>query len=248
MKIDTGRLESILKYAGLIKTSKPYIDPIKLMFTDEGLWIKQSDDASTLAVVAFFPKDYFIEYDFTGEVIIPVKTTYKLLRKVLRDSTEVALEFTENKFSIIGKTAKITDSLMTVEVRDLKDIEIKSYKNLYYSPSFGEIVGYLRVDYANLSEMECDSDIVFEWSDKGLKAKCTYATTEIEKNIPAMVEEYKQDIRVKIDSDLLDYVLKATKTTLNTALIKAESGPGPVIFGVETDAFRVSYWIAPKIE
>ena len=247
MRIDTARLELLLKYAGLIKTSKPYVDPIKLFFTEEGLWIKQSDDSKTLAIVGFFSKEFFSEYDYTGEVIIPVKSTYNIIRKAMRDSAEVKIEFTEDKYIISGKSTTLKDSLVTADVYVIDDVKIIDYKDLLIGESFKPIVGYMTVDYSVLAEMECDSDITFNLTKNGLAIKCSFVTAEIERKPPVIMEEYKEDVSVKVDRTILEQIVKSTKTTLKMALTKPGGEAGPVILGLKSDLFKISYWIAPKV-
>ena len=247
MKIDVARLEQMLKLVGVIKGTKPYLDPVKLVFQDDGVWVRQSDASKTLGVVAFFPKDFFNDYgDFRGEIIIPVKSTYKLIRKVFKDSIEVELIISEGKYSIIGKSAEITDSLMSVEIVDIPG-EIKKYRDVFYSENFGSIVFYGKTEYNYFAELECDSDLTFKTGDKGLSVECTLVTANVKKSIPSVIEDNKEPVTVKVDKGIFEMVVKAIKSSFDIAFTKTTETVGPVIIGSATDTYTVSYWLVPKI-
>ena len=246
IKLEKVRFEQILQQASIFSKAKPLLEPIKLVFKEDGLHVAMSDQSKTLAVVAHYTPGYFEEYNIgEGEYIVSAYNLVKAMKKVMKGVPFVEVEFKDDNIIVKGESITIKDAIRAQEI-----VNVEKYDEVegLYVPNKDNVYAIYSVELPELASLDFKEVMEFTFG-KTIKVLGRMAgTVEITKDLTIRpLKEPEKEIVGKYSADYVNRVVKLFKTAGLIAVLATKEEEnivtGPIIIGNKYETYTVSYWI-----
>ena len=242
LSLEPSKFEKLLKIVSLPKTSKALLEPVEFEFDDKGLWVRQYDSASIVAVLANFKPAYFQEYNIMPVFQVSPSSLLPDLRKVLKLEKVVKILLDEDKIVFRGEYEEYSDLRPNIAVNKIEADKVVEKHFGFCSAKLNPHKIY-RLDISQLELMKAE-EISFEYG----KTLVAMISTETKSYKRRLIHEANPagdgEGRVTLYYDLVQRVVR----NMSGMVYIAFTEQGPVLFSQKTDAFTVTYVLLPKEE
>jgi len=240
--IEPAKFEKLLRMVSLPKASKALLEPVEFHFDENGLWVRQYDNANIVAVIANFRPGYFQEYNIMPSFQVSASSILPDLRKVLKLDRAIKIFLTEDKIFFKGELEEYSDLRPNIAVYSIEPDKIVERPFGFCSSRLNPHKIY-RLDVGQLELMKAE-EISFEYGDV-LTAEIASETKSYRRRLVHEANPAGEGSgRVTLYYDILQRVVK----NLSGMVYMVFTEEGPVIFSQKTDVYSLTYVIAPREE
>jgi hypothetical protein len=237
MKIRPEKLVKILEMTSL----KYRIDPLKVDFESDGIYVRQTDSASMFATYAKIPTTIAQNYEPIGSVTL-MGSQLKAIKEMFKADEYVEVKSEGESFIILGRDETYRLSKLSEKVNSLEtQLLTKPYGVILQKPKFHKAfnldISVMDVKYEDVIMLEYSGDkLIVHTQISGAPYSKTITPSKMEGNI---------DGKVTVEGDLLSDIVMLLK---DIAWLVFTDGPLHVCYTNEIIPISITYMIAPRVE
>jgi hypothetical protein len=239
MKVNPQTLMKIFE----VSTIKYQIDPVKLLFRDDGVYVRQTDSANVMASVVWVGTNAFKDYEPIGEV--PLELEYvKRIKNMFKIDDYIDFDVSEGKVNLKGSRETYSLPLTTLEINTISS-------DSFQQTEYGFIIKKSKIHKAmkvDLTELDVDYDevITLDYSFDDLVVEVPIGDTLYTKTIPSKSKEFQkvENAKVSFDGKLLSSMVEMIK---DSAWLVFTDGPLHILYSNETIPITVTYILAQRV-
>jgi hypothetical protein len=207
--VETDRLKRFLSTVLIGKSAgKPMLDHVTVTFTPEGAMVRDASIA-TIGVFAVFSKKYFLEYECTGKIDVPLTTSlYEMAKKFSGEQVSLALREGTITLSSKGPAGgdEYTEHMLEAgEVAWPESLKMAMAEE-YITPEKPEMALLVKLPVSQL-ELPMDTD-AYRFSLEGDSLNVTAEDVGMFRRRLTPIKTVKSaSVSVSVDTELLDAAL-----------------------------------------